>query len=191
MIMHASTQERFKHCVPPQPAIDIFRPAFPRRPLHGRSPTATELTSAGISTDSQNLGSNCRINITFRFYRPDYRPESIPRCKCGVPCILRPDMKNRIDRQAALSSSSPSFFSTDERIQEPNKDNARGNASDNSTVEIVNSIADGSDDGSAEKSYTTKYWWTCYSGAQNGGKGCGMWKVMDVKAEGRGPFFRD
>ena len=33
-----------------------------------------------------------------------------------------------------------------------------------------------------------KYWWTCYAGAQNDGKGCNFWKVMDVKAEGRGPF---
>ena len=32
-----------------------------------------------------------------------------------------------------------------------------------------------------------RYWWTCYAGAQDGGKGCGMWKVMDMEAEGRGP----
>ena len=36
-----------------------------------------------------------------------------------------------------------------------------------------------------------KYWWTCYAGAQNDGKGCSFWKVMDVKAEGRGPFVAD
>jgi hypothetical protein len=34
----------------------------------------------------------------------------------------------------------------------------------------------------------TGYWWTCTAGDQNEGKGCGFWKVMDVKAEGRGPF---
>jgi hypothetical protein len=32
------------------------------------------------------------------------------------------------------------------------------------------------------------YWWTCTAGDQKEGKGCGFWKVMDVKAEGRGPF---
>lgn len=35
---------------------------------------------------------------------------------------------------------------------------------------------------------TTGYWWTCTAGDQNEGKGCGFWKVMDVSAEGRGPF---
>ncbi|KAF8636694.1 hypothetical protein AX17_003499 [Amanita inopinata Kibby_2008] len=69
--------------------------------------------------------------------RPDFRSESIPRCKCGVPCILRPDMKNRSDGR------------------------------------------------------TDRYWWTCYAGAQNEGKGCNHWRVMDVLAEGRGPFVRD
>lgn len=43
----------------------------------------------------------------------------------------------------------------------------------------------------AKKDVVTKYWWTCYAGAQNDGKGCGVWKVMDVKAEGRGPFAGD
>jgi hypothetical protein len=38
---------------------------------------------------------------------------------------------------------------------------------------------------------TTGYWWTCTAGDQNEGKGCGFWKVMDVKAEGRGPFVSD
>lgn len=77
--MHSSCQEKFKHSIPPQPAIDIFKPPFPREP--------------GATIES----SNCRINITFRFYRPDFRPSSTPRCDCGVPTILRPDMKNTID----------------------------------------------------------------------------------------------
>ncbi|KAG5645918.1 hypothetical protein DXG03_005065 [Asterophora parasitica] len=106
--------ERFKHCVPPQPTIDVYRPAYPESP--------------GVDIEP----SKCRINITFRFYRPDFRPPSIPRCKCGVPAILRPDMKNQSDGQ------------------------------------------------------TDRYWWTCYAGAQNEGKGCNFWKAMDMKAEKRG-----
>ena len=48
------------------------------------------------------------------------------------------------------------------------------------------------EDGSADKKImVAKYWWTCYAGAQNDGKGCNMWKIMDVKAEGRGPFAGD
>ncbi|PFH50073.1 hypothetical protein AMATHDRAFT_75828 [Amanita thiersii Skay4041] len=113
-IMHASCQERFKHSIPPQAAVDLYRPAFPKYPHVEIEP------------------SNCRINITFRFYRPDFRPNSIPLCRCGVPTILRPDMRNRSDGE------------------------------------------------------TDRYWWTCYAGAQNEGKGCNYWKVMDMSAEGRG-----
>ncbi|KAG6820570.1 hypothetical protein H0H93_015090 [Arthromyces matolae] len=78
-IMHASCQERFKHAIPPQQALDLYRPAFP------------ETTGAEIEP------SNCRINITFRFYRPDFAPSRTPRCKCNVPTVLRPDMKTRGD----------------------------------------------------------------------------------------------
>jgi len=81
-IMHASCQESFKHSIPPQPTIDLYRPAFPENPGGHIEP------------------SNCRINITFRFYRPDFRPPSIPRCECGIPTILRADMKNRSDDRA-------------------------------------------------------------------------------------------
>lgn len=115
VIMHASCQERFKHSVPPQSAMDVYRPIHPRIPGGPIEPF------------------NCRINITFRFYRPDFKPPSIPLCKCGIPTVLRPDMKNQRDGQEG------------------------------------------------------KYWWTCFAGAQNDGKSCGMWKVMDMEAEGRGP----
>ncbi|KAI0053846.1 hypothetical protein FA95DRAFT_1585597 [Auriscalpium vulgare] len=115
LIMHASMQERFKHSIPPQSALDRFRPAFPPHP-----------SLPALSFDP----ATCRINITFRFYRPDFHPDTIPRCKCGEMTTLRPDMKQREFR----------------------------------------------------------YWWTCTAGDQNEGKGCGFWKVMDVRAEGRGPF---
>ncbi|EPQ58372.1 hypothetical protein GLOTRDRAFT_36273 [Gloeophyllum trabeum ATCC 11539] len=117
-IMHASTQERFKHSIPPQSTIDLYRPSYPR------------------SMASPIEPSNCRINITFRFYRPDFHPSTIPRCKCGIPTVLRADQKNK---------------------------------------------QDGSD----------KYWWHCNAAAQNEGKDCGFWKVLDIKAEGRGPCVQD
>lgn len=66
-----------QHSVPPQAALDVFRPPFPPHPSASCEP------------------SNIRINLTFRFYRPDFHPSTIPRCKCGVPMILRPDMKGR------------------------------------------------------------------------------------------------
>lgn len=144
--MHASTQERFKHCVPPQSTIDIFRPSYPRR-IKGAS-----------GEREQNIEtSNCRINITFRFYRPDYRPHTIPRCKCGVPAVLKPDMKGRSDA-LVHDAKTPT-----------------NNSSKNSVA-------------TAQQDYSIRYWWMCYAGAQSEGKTCGMWKVMDAEAEGRGPF---
>lgn len=150
--MHASTQERFKHCVPQQPTIDIFHPPYPRHRMPGQ-PVAT-------GSDTEIPTSNCRINITFRFYRPDFAASKTPRCKCGVPCILRPDMKGRIDR--------------------------REDESRNDSGSARNANNTGQDKNKSD--YDIKYWWTCYGGVQNEGKGCGMWKVMDIKAEGRGPF---
>lgn len=117
--MHSSCQENYKHAIPSQRVIDSFRPSFTREGI----PTA--------DGDSFNI----RINITFRFYRPDFKPSSIPRCVCEVPCVLRADMKGR-----------------------------------------------------SSEGLVKKYWWVCYSGAQNEGKGCSMWKVLDCKAEKRGPF---
>ena len=146
--MHASCQEMFKHCVPPQRVIDPFRPSIPPPGSPGDTPTPSY---------------NTRINITFRFYRPDFHPSKTPKCKCDVPCILRPDMKNRY----ILPDDH-----TDRTREEPD-----------ATL--------GSDEGTSRGTVATKYWWTCYAGAQNDGHGCGFWKVMDVKAEGRGPFVGD
>ena len=138
--MHASCQEMFKHSIPPQRVIDAFHPSFPHH---------SQVDAGESSEDKMTIApSNARINITFRFYRPDYQPSSIPRCRCDVPCILRPDMKNRYE------SSQDMDCERNER-----------------------------------KDSVAKYWWTCYAGAQNDGKGCNFWKVMDVNAEGRGPFL--
>jgi hypothetical protein len=138
--MHASCQERFKHSIPTQAVIDPFHPPFPRAE-ESEQDQLKNLQATGHMTPAYKT----RINITFRFYRPDYRPSTVPKCKCGVPCILRPDMKNR--------------YAEDEKGQ--------------------------------DKKTTQKYWWTCYGGAQNDGKGCNFWQTMDVKAEGRGPFAGD
>ena len=140
-IMHASTQERFKHSIPPRRTIDRFHPPYRPHP---------DLPDFAFDP------GNCRINITFRFFRPDFHPDTIPRCKCGEMTTLRPDMKGR-------------------------QRGPEGAASDKGTMRDSNL--------SGERA--TGYWWTCTAGDQNEGKGCGFWKVMDVKAEGRGPLVSD
>ena len=154
IIMHASTQEVFKHCVPAQNTIDMFHPPYPPPPDLAEPENLETLSDA----------SNARINITFRFYRPDFRAQTTPRCRCDMPCILRPDMKNRYEDlppSGGLNNLKPE----DDR----NRSGER----------------------SVNRSMVAKYWWTCYAGARNDGQGCGLWKVMDVKAEGRGPFVGD
>lgn len=160
-IMHASCQEMFKHSIPPQRVIDLFHPPYPPPShlcsLRGKSDGPPETVEAcqgdtNLEDDSERFSSNARINITFRFFRPDYRPSTTPKCKCGLPCILRPDMKNRYSLPTTANSAA-----------------AKG-------------------DHGTRSDGVVKYWWACNSGAQTETKGCGMWQVMDVKAEGRGPF---
>ena len=100
--MHPPTQEVFKHAIIPQTVIDAFR----YRPSSSPPPSSTApfiptLFSAD-DAETELKSSNCRINITFRFFRPDYRPSTIPRCKCGEATILRPDMRGKRDKDGRL-----------------------------------------------------------------------------------------
>ena len=33
------------------------------------------------------------------------------------------------------------------------------------------------------------FFWVCNAGAQNEGRGCGFWRELDVRREGRGRWF--
>ena len=147
--MHASCQETFKHSIPPQRVIDPYRPPHP---------------PPGLAPDAPAPTYNARINITFRFYRPDFDPSTTPLCRCGIPCILRADMKNR--------------YTVPDAGEGKEAGEKRGKMGEISEQERTN------------KGLATKYWWTCCMG-QSDGKGCNLWKVMDAKAEGRGPFAGD
>ena len=84
-LMGAGTQERFKHSIPPARSIDIFK-------LKNRETGETETFVE-------------RINMTFRFYRPDFKPASTPVCACGIPCVLRADAKGKAAAAVVASSS--------------------------------------------------------------------------------------
>ncbi|TGO47011.1 hypothetical protein BCON_0297g00060 [Botryotinia convoluta] len=60
LIMHAEMQETWKHSIAPAQAIDPH-------PISG----------------------NRRINITYRDYKASLHPKFTPKCKCGVPTVLR------------------------------------------------------------------------------------------------------
>lgn len=67
LVMHAEMQEEWKHSVAPAAAVEP----------HPRAGTA-------------------RINITYRWYRAAFSPRFTPKCRCGVPTVLR-----CVQRQAA------------------------------------------------------------------------------------------
>lgn len=66
LVMHAEMQEEWKHCVTPAPSIDPH-------PIAG----------------------NKRINITYRDYKANMHPRGTPKCRCGVPCVLRVVQKKK------------------------------------------------------------------------------------------------
>ncbi|EUC49796.1 hypothetical protein COCMIDRAFT_83728 [Bipolaris oryzae ATCC 44560] len=69
LVMHAEMQEEWKHSIAPAQAIDPH-------PLAG----------------------NKRINVTYRWYRESLHPKYTPRCRCGVPTVLRCAMRRRESR---------------------------------------------------------------------------------------------
>lgn len=60
LIMHAEMQEEWKHSIAPAQAID-----------------------------PHPLAKNKRLNITYRFYKDSLHPRYTPKCRCGVPTVLR------------------------------------------------------------------------------------------------------
>lgn len=60
LIMHAEMQEEWKHSIVPAQVID-----------------------------PHPLSKNKRLNITYRYYKDHLHPKYTPKCKCGVPTVLR------------------------------------------------------------------------------------------------------
>ncbi|KNG45072.1 grf zinc finger domain containing protein [Stemphylium lycopersici] len=60
LVMHAEMQEEWKHSIAPAQAID-----------------------------PHPIAKNKRLNITYRFYKDSLHPRYTPKCRCGVPTVLR------------------------------------------------------------------------------------------------------
>ncbi|KAF2487140.1 hypothetical protein BDY17DRAFT_288412 [Neohortaea acidophila] len=69
LVMHAEMQEEWKHSIAPAKSIDPH-------PVAG----------------------NRRLNVTYRCYRDYLHPHRTPRCKCGVPAVLRCVQKRAVTR---------------------------------------------------------------------------------------------
>ncbi|GAA6064288.1 hypothetical protein JCM10212_000722 [Sporobolomyces blumeae] len=187
LIMHGGTQETFKHCVPPVNGMDVFK--LPKGSLKsdeaaGQGGRTREEVEALMAIKWRE-----RINMTFRHYRPDFAPSNLvpptsvntpssassyavvanssgytgtPLCRCGKPCILRPDGKGRV--RSNLSTSTRPY----EAPWAASSSAAPSNRSSDAMV----------------------FFWSCNAGAQNEGKGCGFFRVLDMEKEGRGRWFK-
>ncbi|KIW23755.1 uncharacterized protein PV07_11931 [Cladophialophora immunda] len=69
LVMHAEMQEEWKHSIAP-----------------------------ALTVTPHAIAGNKRINITYRWYREEFRPKHTPKCKCGVPCVLKTVQKQRANR---------------------------------------------------------------------------------------------
>ncbi|ETN44141.1 uncharacterized protein HMPREF1541_10691 [Cyphellophora europaea CBS 101466] len=69
LVMHAEMQEEWKHSV-----------------------------AAAQSIDPHPIAGNKRINITYRWYREEFHPSKTPRCRCGIPTVLKCVQKKRESR---------------------------------------------------------------------------------------------
>ncbi|KAH7115306.1 hypothetical protein B0J11DRAFT_129329 [Dendryphion nanum] len=69
LVMHAEMQEEWKHSIAPAQAID-----------------------------PHPIAKNKRLNITYRFYKEFLHPKYTPKCKCGVPTVLRCATRKRETR---------------------------------------------------------------------------------------------
>lgn len=167
--MHAGVQELFKHTIPEVKAVDTFRIW---------SGLELDLSKEEEEVLKERRWTE-RINMTFRFYRPDFAPlpstdsnsasnstistppsnyVGTPMCACKIPTQLRADAKHKVaDRQKSSFSVGTS---------------ARKNLEEREEEEML-------------------FFWTCNGGAQNQGKGCGYFELLDMEKEGRGKWWKE
>ena len=69
LVMHAETQEEYKHSIAPTHAIDPH-------PVSG----------------------NRRINITYRYYKEEFHPKYTPRCRCNIATVLKCVQQRKANR---------------------------------------------------------------------------------------------
>nr|ODN87339.1 hypothetical protein L203_03612 [Cryptococcus depauperatus CBS 7841] len=152
-LMNAGCQERFKHTVPAQKAIDVFKPGY-------------DVNEKSIPSDKQ-ISCFSRINITFRFYRKgEYISVSQLLAHLDLekayPCanaafqldVLRADQKAKARSRLASAPSLSKPFPIDRDLVDD---------------DMV-------------------FFWQCQSPTQTGEEnGCGFFRLLDMRKEGRGP----
>ncbi|KAL7419602.1 hypothetical protein Q5752_005514 [Cryptotrichosporon argae] len=176
-LMAGGCQERWKHTVPPQKALDLFRPAW-------------DEDMNPVPPDRQKTYTS-RINITFRFYREDFLPEpgtgpyglreGTPMCRCGIPATLRADQKAkaraRLREGASRTTETGLTAGTEPSLGPEPSDDALGATSGDAGPALLTVVDD-----------DMMFFWQCQSPGFTGEmKGCGFFRLLDMRREGRGP----
>ncbi|GAA5992062.1 hypothetical protein JCM11641_003663 [Rhodosporidiobolus odoratus] len=197
LIMHAGVQETYKHCVPSvSGGMDLFR--IPRGVIKPDSTSEGGERGAWIEEKVREVEGKRwreRINMTFRHYRPDFAP--LPSASSSAPAsssaAFPPSSSSSATPASAPSGPVPLLSTTRAYAGTPlcpcgvpctlrpdGKGRVRARQSTHSR------------EPSKRKDKTEDemiYFWTCNAGAQNEGKGCGMWRVLNMEKEGRGKWF--
>ncbi|GAA6014148.1 hypothetical protein JCM11491_004120 [Sporobolomyces phaffii] len=182
LIMGAGCQELFKHCVPPVNGMDVFK--LPRGSLvfeDTDEKLGAKRTRAEID-DLMNTKWRERINMTFRHYRPDFAP---------LDPSLPPPSTSWLSSLPSTDSTSPTYVGTPvcscgkPCILRPD---GKGKIRASSASHPVAVPASGSTNTTAATSMV--FFWSCNAGAQNEGKGCGFFRVLDMRREGRGKWYQ-
>lgn len=153
--------------IPPQRAIDLYRPQWDK----DGKPVPPEQQEAHTS----------RINITFRFYR-DGELHVPNRADGRLPLGARAAVQVRA---AHVRSSSSLGSVADSRCLRADQ-RGKVRAAQGARAGLVHSRVNGRDivdDGMA-------FFWQCQA-SRAGKVECGAFKVLDMKAEGRGPCMAD
>ncbi|GAA5829374.1 hypothetical protein JCM3766R1_001077 [Sporobolomyces carnicolor] len=183
LIMHGGTQEVFKHCVPPVNGMDVFK--LPRGSLQPDLETEAGTTTRTAEEIDHLLSTKWRerINMTFRHYRPDFAP---------LDPSLPPPSTSWLSSLPANSASAPAYIGTPHCscgkpcILRPD---GKGKIRSFSATSTTSSSKRGVETSSSNGLGSMIFFWSCNAGAQNEGKGCGFFRVLDMQKEGRGKWF--
>lgn len=120
--------------------------------------------------------------ITFRFYRPDFAP-----------------LPSSSSFSASTSSSIPLVAPINYKgtpmcackIPTQLRPDARGKVKAfQNQKQLKKSSAGAVNEGEEEQEDELLFFWTCNGGAQNKGKGCGYFELLDMEKEGRGAYWK-
>lgn len=188
LVMHAGCQEAFKHAVPPvKGGMDLFR--VPR--------AARGALSDEERREVESTGYRERINVRrlslsrARSWPPRPHPFGSGRANAPRPAPAQLTFRHYRPDFAPLSSTSPAGYMGTPKcacgVPCTLRPDGRGRA--RASLERGAGAGATPDKDQDRDRDEMLFFWVCNAGAQNEGRGCGYWRVLDMEKEGRGRWF--